>query len=48
MDYLHLIITDIVFETKAKIAEVKRHQENSQKIEVLVNKASQALDDVWD
>lgn len=33
---------------KAKIAEAKRHQENSQKIEVLVNKASQALDDVWD
>lgn len=32
---------------KAKIAEAKRHQENSQKIEVLVNKASQALDDVW-
>lgn len=35
-------------EQKAKIADAKRHQENSQKIEVLVNKASQALDDVWD
>lgn len=35
-------------EQKAKIADAKRHQENNQKIEVLVNKASQALDDVWD
>lgn len=35
-------------EQKAKKDDAKRHQENRQKIEVLVNKASQALDDVWD
>lgn len=37
-----------IVEQKAEIADAKRRQENSQKIEVLVNKASQALDDVWD
>ena len=35
-------------EHKSEIAEAKRHQENSQKLELLANKASQALDDVWD
>lgn len=33
---------------KAKIEETKRQHENSLKMEVLVNQASQALDDVWD
>lgn len=33
---------------QAEVRELKRQQEQNQKLEVLVNKASQALDEVWD